>query len=135
VNCFALPQATPATAAQCQPFGFVSAALGAPGNPGIAGTCANLLGTARRNSIVGPGLVNFDVSLFKNNRIQAISETFNIQFRVEAFNVLNRANFNPPTANSQVFNGDGSSGGLTPGVLDTTATTSRQVQFALKVIW
>jgi hypothetical protein len=81
---------------------------------------------------VGPGLVDFDLSLFKNNHI---TEQINIQFRVEAFNVLNHTNFNPPTANSQVFNGDGSTGGLTPGLLDTTATTSRQIQVALKVIW
>jgi hypothetical protein len=125
LNCFTLPVATPDIAALCAPFSGAS----------IPGTCANLLGNGGRNSIVGPGLVNFDLSLFKNNRIESISDVFNIQFRVEAFNVLNRANFNPPTANNQVFNGDGSTGGLTPGLLDTTATTSRQIQVALKVIW
>jgi hypothetical protein len=134
-TCFTLPQATPAIAGQCQPFGFVSAALGAPGNPGIAGTCANLLGNSRRNSIVGPGLVNVDMSLFKNNYVKRLSEQFNIQFRMEIFNILNHANFNPPTSNTQIFNGDGSTAGLTPGVVDATATTSRQVQFAVKVIW
>jgi Carboxypeptidase regulatory-like domain/TonB dependent receptor/TonB-dependent Receptor Plug Domain len=137
VTCFALPQATPAIASECQPFGFVSAALPPPSapNPGIPGTCANLLGTLRRNTIVGPSLVNLDMSLFKNNYVKRISEQFNIQFRMEIFNILNHANFNPPTSNSQVFNGDGSTGGLTPGVLDSTATTSRQLQFAVKVIW
>jgi hypothetical protein len=135
LNCFTLPVATPDIAAQCQPFGFVPAALGAPGSPGIPGTCSNLLGNGGRNSIIGPGLVNFDLSLFKNNYITRISEVFNIQFRMEAFNIFNHANFNPPAANNQVFNGDGSTGGLTPGLLDTTATTSRQVQFAIKVIW
>jgi len=125
LNCFTLPLATPDIAARCAPFSGAS----------VAGTCANLLGNGGRNSIVGPGLVNFDLSLFKNNRIESISELFNIQFRVEAFNVLNRANFNPPTANNQIFNGDGSTGGLTPGLLDTTSTTSRQIQVALKVIW
>jgi carboxypeptidase family protein/TonB-dependent receptor-like protein len=138
LNCFTLPQATPDIAARCQPFGFVSAALPSPANTpnaGIPGTCANLLGNAGRNSIVGPGLINFDLSMFKNSRIERISDLFNIQFRVEAFNVLNRANFNPPTANNQVFNGDGSTGGLTPGLLTATATTSRQIQIALKVIW
>jgi hypothetical protein len=128
LNCFTLPVATPDIAAQCEPFGLSA------GTP-ILGTCANLLGNGRRNSVIGPSLVNFDVSMFKNNRITSISETFNVQFRVEAFNVFNHANFNPPTANSQVFNGDGSTGGLTPGLLDTTATTSRQIQFAVKVIW
>jgi len=125
LNCFTLPVATPDIAARCAPFSGTS----------VPGTCANLLGNGGRNSIVGPGLVNFDLSLFKNNRIESISDLFNIQFRVEAFNVLNRSNFNPPTANNQVFNGDGSTGGLTPGLLDTTSTTSRQIQVALKVIW
>jgi len=130
-NCFALPVATPDIAARCAPF-IGNGTLQAPQFPG---TCANLLGNGGRNSIIGPGLVNFDLSLFKNNRIERISDAFNIQFRVEAFNVLNRANFNPPTANNQVFNADGSTGGLTPGLLDTTSTTSRQIQVALKVIW
>ncbi len=125
LNCFALPLQAPDIAALCVPFSGAS----------VPNTCANLLGTARRNSIVGPGLVNLDMSLFKNNYVRRISEQFNVQFRVEVFNILNHTNFNPPTANSQVFNGDGSTGGLTPGLLDTTATTSRQVQFALKVIW
>jgi len=131
LNCFALPVATPDIAAMCAPF----IGTGTPQAPQFPGTCANLLGNGGRNSIVGPGLINFDLSLFKNNRIESISDLFNIQFRVEAFNVLNRTNFNPPTANNQVFNADGTSGGLTPGLLDTTSTTSRQVQVALKVIW
>jgi len=131
LNCFTLPVATPDIAAMCAPF----IGGGTPQAPQFPGTCANLLGNGGRNSIVGPGLVNFDLSLFKNNRIERISDLFNIQFRVEAFNVLNRANFNPPTANNQVFNADGSTGGLTPGLLDTTSTTSRQIQVALKVIW
>ena len=136
LNCFTLPQATPDIAAQCQPFGFVSAALPPPSvpNPGIPGTCANLLGNGRRNSIVGPGLVNLDMSLFKNNYVKRISELFNVQFRMEVFNILNHTNFNPPTSNSQVFDGSGNPVG-SAGLLDTTATTSRQVQFAVKVIW
>jgi hypothetical protein len=135
LNCFTLPVATPDIVAQCQPFGFVPAALGPPGSPGIPGTCSNLLGNGGRNSIIGPSLVNLDMSLIKNNFVKRISEQFNVQFRMEIFNILNHANFNPPTANNQVFNGDGSTGGLTPGLLDTTATTSRQIQFAIKVIW
>jgi hypothetical protein len=131
LNCFTLPVATPDIASKCAPF----IGSGTPQAPEFPGTCANLLGNGGRNSIVGPGLINFDLSLFKNNRIERISDLFNIQFRVEAFNVLNRANFNPPTANNQVFNADGTSGGLTPGLLDSTSTTSRQIQVALKVIW
>jgi len=87
-----------------------------------------------RNIIIGPGLVNVDMSIFKNNPVKRISETFNVQFRAEAFNVFNRPNFGPPITNSTILDGSG-----IPvqgaGALDTTTTTSRQVQFALKVVW
>jgi hypothetical protein len=124
LNCFTLPQAAPDIAALCVPFSGVSS----------PNTCANLLGDGRRNSIVGPSLVNVDMSLFKNNYVKRISEQFNVQFRMEVFNILNHTNFNPPTSNSQIFNGDGTPVG-SAGLLDTTATTSRQIQFAVKVIW
>ncbi|HKW66339.1 MAG TPA: TonB-dependent receptor [Terriglobales bacterium] len=131
VNCFGLPLATPDIASRCAPF----IGSGSPSQPnGIPGTCANLLGGMGRNSLVGPGLANFDMSLLKNNYVRRISEEFNVQFRVEVFNILNHPNFNPPTANNAIFDGNGNavSGA---GVLTSTATTSRQVQVALKVIW
>ena len=92
------------------------------------------MGNAGRNILIGPGLSNFDMSLFKNNSIKRISESFNVQFRLEVFNIFNRANFNPPTANNTLFDGTGSP---VPGagLITATATTSRQIQFALKVIW
>jgi hypothetical protein len=123
LNCFALPLATSDIAAMCVPFGTHT------------GTCANLVGNARRNSLIGPRLVNFDMSLFKNNYVRRISENFNAQFRVEIFNIFNHANFNAPTANNAIF--DGGSGDLVggAGVVTSTATTSRQVQFALKLVW
>jgi len=79
-------------------------------------------------------LVNLDFSLFKNNPIKRISEQFNVQFRMEIFNSLNHSNFNPPTANNVIFDGTGApvSGA---GQLNGTATTSRQIQFALKFVW
>jgi len=94
----------------------------------------NLLVSSGRNTLVGPGLVTFDMSLFKNNPIKRISETFNVQFRTEFFNILNRPNFSPPTSNNIIFDGDGNRVG-NAGVVDSTSTTSRQVQFALKVVW
>jgi len=94
----------------------------------------NVLGNAGRNSITGPGLADFDFSLFKNIPIKRVSENFNIQFRAEMFNLLNRANFNSPTDNQTIFDGSGS---LIPtaGTIDGTSNTSRQIQFAIKVNW
>lgn len=131
LNCFSLPMATPAIAALCTPF-----QPGGPPNPILAGSCSNLLGNSGRNTIIGPGLLDFDFSLFKNNYVRRISETFNVQFRAEFFNVLNRANFAGPVAtnNSILFDQTGAS---VPGagLLTGTTTTSREVQFAVKVIW
>jgi outer membrane receptor protein involved in Fe transport len=99
----------------------------------IPNTCMNLFGNAGRNTVVGPGLFNVDFSVFKNNRIPRISETFNIQFRAEFFNLLNHANFQAPVKHNAIFNEDGSpSGG---GQINSTSTFSRQIQFGLKVIW
>jgi hypothetical protein len=131
LSCFTLPTAPLSMAAQCDPFPFPGAAQAAP-----AGMiyCANLIGNGGRNTLVGPGLVNLDFSLFKNNPIKRISEQFNVQFRVEIFNSLNHANFNPPTANNVVFDVSGAPiGGA--GQLNGTSTTSRQIQFAIKFVW
>jgi hypothetical protein len=130
INCFSLPRETPSLAGKCSPFG----AFAQPTPQPIPGTCANLMGNAGRNSLVGPRLINFDMSLFKDNPVKRISETFNAQFRVEVFNAFNHTNFNPPTDNLAIFDGDGVLiGGA--GQITSTATTSRQIQFALKLIW
>jgi hypothetical protein len=130
LNCFTLPVAPVSMAASCKPFS------GAAG-PAPSGEvyCANLLGNSGRNTVIGPGLNDFDFSLFKNNPIHRISETFNVQFRWEIFNIFNHANFNPPApAARQVFAASGTLNNA--GVLTSpTITSSRQMQFALKFIW
>ena len=95
---------------------------------------STLLGNTGRNSLIGPGLSNFDFSLFKNNYIRRISEHFNAQFRVEFFNVLNHANFSPPIDNSTLFDESGAPVDGA-GALSSTSTTAREIQFALKLIW
>ena len=127
LQCFGLPMATPAIAAVCTPFQ-------PGGGPAAVGTCANLLGNEGRNGVNGPGLVHVDFGLFKNNRIPRISENFNVQFRAELFNVFNRSNFASPVDNSTLFD---ATGAPVPGagLIDQTATASREIQFGLKVIW
>jgi hypothetical protein len=124
LNCFALPMQTPAIASLCQPFGFAAN----PPSP-IPGTCANLLGNGGRNEVYGPGMLNFDFSLFKNNKI---SENVNLQFRAEFFNVINHSNFNSPIANSTLFDQNGIPVG-NAGALDSTSTTNREIQFGVKL--
>jgi len=64
----------------------------------------------------------------------SISENFNAQFRVEVFNIHNRANFASPTDNSTVFDHLGSPIS-SAGLITSTQTTSRQIQLALKMTW
>jgi len=125
-SCFTVPKATPAIAAQCVPFSKVP------------GSCSNLLGNAGRNSIIGPALYNLDFSVIRNFAVRKISESFNVQFRAEFFNILNHANFAPPlpffgSHNAQIFNPDGTSSGA--GGLQGATTLPRDIQFALKVMW
>jgi hypothetical protein len=80
-------------------------------------------GNEPRGTIVGPGYARWDAGLFKNTKV---SERFNLQFRAEAFNVLNHTNFNNPASTS-----------LTSSVYNkiTTARDPRQLQLALKLIF
>jgi hypothetical protein len=104
--------------------------------PGGATPNPHLRGNASRNVITGPGLSDVDVSLFKNNSVPRISEAFNVQLRAEFFNVLNHTNFTPPNNNNQQLYDASLSHLPTAGVLASpTATTSRQLQFAVKVIF
>ena len=129
LNCFALPTAPDSFAPECGTF---SGASGPPPTGQVY--CANLLGDAGRNSLIGPGLVNFDFSLFKNFPVRRVSDRFNAQFRAEMFNVFNHANFNPPTDNPAIFNASGAPI-ASAGLIDATSTSSRQMQFALKLTW
>jgi Carboxypeptidase regulatory-like domain/TonB dependent receptor/TonB-dependent Receptor Plug Domain len=99
--------------------------------------CFNLRGNAGRNIVNGPGLVNLDFSIIKNTHVNRVSENFNVQFRTEIFNILNRANFNLPdygSGNADIFQANGV---VNPsaGLLTSTTTDPREIQFALKLIW
>src|SRR6266446_5940398 len=95
-----------------------------------ANTAANggFYGNVGRDTLIGPGLATSDFSVLKDTRIR---ERLNLQFRAEIFNLLNRANFNLP--NAVVFTPSGVS--PTAGVITSTSTTSRQIQFGLKLLW
>jgi hypothetical protein len=94
-QCFAVPTAPSAAfyAANCDP------------TVGTFPQCFNLRGNSGRNTLIGPGTSSLDFSVFKNNRIQRVSENFHAQFRAEFFNVLNRTNFAQPinSNNTDIF--------------------------------
>jgi hypothetical protein len=91
------------------------------------------LGNAGRNSLTGPGFWNIDVSAQKNTRL---SESVNLQFRAEFFNLLNHSNWGLPDPNVFVQSGDGG-GKVNPiaGRITTLSAPMRQIQFAMKLIF
>jgi Carboxypeptidase regulatory-like domain/TonB-dependent Receptor Plug Domain len=95
--------------------------LAPPANSGFYGNLG-------RDSLTGPGIATWDFSMMKDT---AVRERFSTQFRAEFFNILDRANFNTP--NLVVFTPSGVS--PTAGVITSTSTSSRQIQFALKLLW
>jgi len=98
-----------------------NAFLAPPNNSGFYGNLG-------RDTLIGPGLATWDLSFLKDTRLR---ERLNLQFRAEFFNILNRANFNTP--NAVAFTPSGVS--PTAGVITSTSTTSRQIQFGLKLLW
>jgi hypothetical protein len=136
-QCFAVPSAPPSFFAGSTPMCSSDPRLGpnAVGDPTLF-QCFNLRGNAGRNILTGPGTSNLDFSVSKNNFVHRISETFNVQFRAELFNVLNHANFAVPVTPDNVTIFD-SSGASVPGagLLSSTTTTAREIQFAVKVVW
>jgi hypothetical protein len=87
---------------------------------------AGTYGDVSRNALTGPGLAEFDTSVFKKIRI---SERVRAQFRAEFFNIFNRTNLSYP--NLGVFSGTSIS--PSAGIITATTTTSRQIQFGLKL--
>lgn len=81
------------------------------------------LGNVGRNTLVGPGIINLDVSTLKDFRVR---EGHQLEFRFEAFNALNHPNWGIP--NTTIV-----SPGF--GTITTTATQMRQMQVALKYIF
>ena len=82
-----------------------------------------------RNVIIGPGLAQVDMSLFKTTQF---GERLTMQFRAEAFNLFNRSNFGLPSIVALTSSGAPEA---SAGLITMTGTTSRQIQFGLKLSW
>jgi Carboxypeptidase regulatory-like domain/TonB-dependent Receptor Plug Domain len=143
-QCFAIPTA-PSVAFFNAPAPLgCDAAFGStnPADPNYL-WCFNLRGNSGRNILIGPGTSNLDFSVFKNIPIKKISESFNVQFRAEFFNILNHPNFAVPVTpdHTDIFDSNGVNLNPLPpfngtaGVLTATSTPGREIQFALKVVW
>jgi hypothetical protein len=99
------------------PNAFVTPAAGTYGNVG-------------RDTLIGPGVAEIDFSALK---VVNVTERVRVQFRAEFFNILNHTNFGTP--NTVVFTSATAGPSPTAGVITGTSTTSRQIQFGLKLLW
>ena len=118
-------------------------------------------GDVGRNTLIGPGVNTFDFSLFKNFDV---AEDVELQFRAEFFNIFNRTNFGaidnrivqrarvtsadcvvvhgstgPSTGCSQLVRTESDPLGFdyrtTGGRITRSRTTSRQIQFGLRLVF
>ncbi len=122
------------------PNAFIQPTVSVPNGTG-GNTIYGTYGNVSRDSLVGPGLSEFDFSAIKNSHL---AEHLDLQFRAELFNILNHTNFLTP--NEVVYSSAPtitSAGGVetetpsavspTAGVITATSTTSRQIQFGVKL--
>ena len=111
---------------------------------------AGTLGNAGRSILRGPKLTNVDLSIDKDTNAPFLGEQGKVQFRTEIFNIFNHPNFlapsgaiwsSPGNANiGTVASGQfGAVGGpailRTAGQITGTSTKSRQIQFAIKLLF
>ncbi len=127
-----------------QPFSvtFNSTVVGWPssradivGNPNGAGTINQWFnpaayavpapftyGNSARNSLWGPGVINWDQAIYKRF---GITERINLEFRAEFFNIMNHANFDVPAANISVP--------AQVGRITNTTSVPRDIQFGMRL--
>jgi len=117
--------ATPATT-KVQWFNPGYYTLPTPGYVGLAG----------RNSIVGPGFFDGDISIIKRTNIRKLGESAGIELRGDAFNILNHTNFYYPSGS--VFSGATATGGTvnpSAGTITQISGNSRQLQFSARFVF
>jgi hypothetical protein len=78
-------------------------------------------GSEGRNNLSGAAVTNVDFITYKDFKF---TERFTLQFRAEFFNIFNHANFGLPSNNVQ---------SASFGQITSTSTSSRQIQFGLKL--
>jgi hypothetical protein len=91
--------------------------------PDGTGPYGGRFGTLGRNTFNGPPLRNFDIALSKEFDLD---KRFKLQSRAEFYNVFNIVNFSTP---NNVLTGSGF------GMITSTASNSRQLQFSLKLVY
>jgi outer membrane receptor protein involved in Fe transport len=97
-------------------------------------------GDLGKNSLTSPGLQNLDFAIMKDTKVPKVSETFEVQFRAECFNLFNHTDLGLPVpglfSSGPVVNGV-LTGTLVPsaGTFTSTVEAQRTIQFALKILF
>ncbi|MCC6589310.1 MAG: TonB-dependent receptor [Bryobacterales bacterium] len=94
---------------------------------------AGTLGNLGRGALIGPNMRSQDLSLMKHFRWSKLGEGGFIQFRAEAFNIFNRANFGIPSLIAFAGARDGEAPTSSLGLVRNTLTSARQIQLGLRV--
>jgi hypothetical protein len=106
---------------------------------------AGFVGNEPRNIMTGPGYDDLDTSIVKDTpATKFLGEGGQVEFRAEFFNLFNHPNFANPGTSVQGASCGGSSLACTTatqnpsgsaGLVTATNGTSRQIQFALKILF
>jgi hypothetical protein len=96
---------------------------------------AGRLGNLGRGALVGPELQVVDLALVKRVPVSRLGPAGMVELRIEAFNVLNRANFGVPGLVAFAGQCDGEPPLSTFGRIRTTVTSARQIQLGLKLLF
>ncbi len=120
-----IPNPTGNAAASCGAFPSPFLPPGPPffGEGSLFPGAGTGFGNSAIGSVMGPGQHNWDISLIKNTKI---TEALNLQFRAEAYNVFNHAQFNPPVNDRSQ---------ATFGQIQNSSVPPRIMQFALKFLF
>ena len=96
---------------------------------------AGTFGNTGRGDFTGPNLRTLDLSLTKTARWGVLGSGGRLEFRLEAFNILNRANFGVPELRAFAGTRDGEPPLSTFGRITTTVTSARQMQVGVRAVF
>ena len=96
---------------------------------------AGTFGNTGRGDFIGPSLRTLDLALAKRIPWARLGDGGRVEIRIEAFNVLNRANFGPPELRAFAGQADNEAPLATFGRITTTVTSARQVQVGGRVVF
>jgi hypothetical protein len=117
-------------------YGPDNAVLGTPErwfDPGaFALQPAGTFGNTGRGDFIGPNLRTLDLAVVKSARWARLGANSRIELRLEAFNVLNRANFGTPELRAFAGTAPTEAPLATFGRITTTVTSSRQIQVGVR---